>query len=505
MNWHTMLIASVAFATCTGAAAQNLTMADLLTSSKPVNTNAPPGALVIGGQPAATIVIPPEPSDEILFATKQFQTYVEKMSGAVLPVATGNDEVAGNRILLGVPDLAQEAGVTVPEDLDEEGYLIRSAGPDLVVLGGSDRGTLHGVCGLLEDHLGIRWYVAGDPLGECVPQMDDIVLGELNDGQSPSFPMRWIGRDWKVNTEWGLMNRQNGQGGSLEAGFKVEPVSRSASNIYHTQHALLPHSEYFDKHPEYFALIDGERSKLGYRCKLCYSNPDVAREVARRMAELLEADPDIDLVSFTPTDGGLWCECEACRAMDEEDVLIDQSKSRRSLLFYNAIAAELRKTHPEAKILVGAYNVYNWPPKDRSIKADPMLAVIITHYWYCHAHPVADPDCPPNVRYAELIEQWQNIGCDIYYFEYYMNSSWHNLPWPIVHCLKEDMPWYHQRGHKGVFSQFETGNAWTLFPAYYIAAKLLWDVEADVDAIFDEMCDRLFGKGGPAMRLSPRV
>jgi hypothetical protein len=486
---------AAALAICSAAETQKLTMDDLLRSSQPVKTNCPPGALAVGGQPAATIVIPSEPSQELLFAARQLQRYLEKMSGAVLPVAWAKDEVAGNRVVLGQRGRPETAGVVVPSGLDAEGYLIKSAGRDLIILGGSDRGVLCGVCGLLEDHLGVRWYVAGDPLGECVPRQADILLKNVHDRQSPSFPMRWIGR----GSDWGVANRQNGPGAELAAGFKIEP------GIYHTQSRLLPHKVHFDKRPDYFAFIGGERSKDG-SCKLCYSNPETARQLARSMAGLLDADPHIDLISFSPTDGQLWCQCDGCRAMDEKGVPKDQRMSRRSLLFYNAIAAEVRKSHPEAKILVGAYNVYNWPPKDPTIKADPMLAVVITHYEdYCMAHPVADPDCPRNARYVQLIKQWENLGCDVCYYEYYHKGNWSDLPWPIVHSIKKDMPWYHRRGHLGVYTQFNEGNAWTLLPAYYVAAKLTWNVHADVDAIFDEMCHRLFGRAGSAMREYYRV
>ncbi len=433
-----------------------LSPSGLLPAGEAVRTDAPPGTLVADGQPAATIVLPAEPSDELVLAARQLQT---------------------------------AADIAVAPQLDDEGYVIKSLGPDLAIIGGSDLGAFYGVCGLLEDHLGVRWYVPGDPLGECVPEMKDIVLTDLDDRQTPSFPMRWIGRG-----HWSVMNRQNRGGDGLEPGFKIEP------GIYHTQGRLLPHTEYFNEHPEYFALVRGKRSE-NRQCKLCYSNPQVAREVAHHMAQLLEADPDLDLLSLSPTDGQLWCECEACQAMDEQDVPRDQSKSRRSLLFYNAVAAELRKTHPGAHMLVGAYNVYNRPPKDPEVKADPMLAVIITHYEdYCMAHPVNDPNCPPNRIYNEVIRAWQGLGCDIYFYEYYWKVNWMDLPWPITHCQAVDIPYFKSVGVKGVYTQFNTQNAWTLFPAYYVPAKLLWNVNADVEQILDEMCDRMFGAAGKAMR-----
>jgi len=198
----------------------------------------------------------------------------------------------------------------------------------------------------------------------------------------------------------------------------------------------------------------------------------------------------------------LYCECENCTAQDEADVPRDQSKSRRMLLFYNAVAAELRKTHPEAQMLVGAYHVYNWPPKDPTLRADPMINVIITHYEdYCMAHSVADESCPRNTRYRELIRAWQKLGCKVYFYEYYWKVNWMDLPWPIVHSIAGDMPYYQQIGVQGVYTQYTPSNIWTLFPGHYVAARLLWDVHTDVAAMMDEMYVNLFGKAAPAMKV----
>ena len=152
-------------------------------------------------------------------------------------------------------------------------------------------------------------------------------------------------------------------------------------------------------------------------------------------------------------------------------------------------------------MLVGAYNVYNWPAKDPRIKADPMLDVIITHYEdYCMAHPVGDPSCPRNRRYVELIKEWQALGCGVYFYEYYWKVNWFDLPWPIVHSVRGDMPWFKAQGCKGVYTQFSGDCVWAQFPVHYVAARLLWDVNADVDAIMAGMFDDLFGQGAEHMK-----
>ncbi len=487
-----VLIAPIlAVAGCTPAA----TVQEVQADGGPVVADAAPVTIVADGEPAATIVMRDHPTKELLFAAETLREYVRQMSGAVLPVATVDDEVQGNRILLGSSDACREAGRVPPRDLADGGYIICCADNDLAIVGGSDRGTVNGVMGLLDDHLGVRWYVPDDPLGTVVPQMATITLAGISETREPSFPMRWVGR----GSDWAIYNRQSCNGASLGANFAIEP------GIYHTQGALLRYEEYFPQHPEWFALIDGRRS-TNRACKLCYSNESCAAAVAANMSRLLDDDPGIDLVSFSPTDGQRWCQCEFCRAMDESGVPRDQSMSRRSLIFYNRLAANLRETHPDAHMLVGAYNVYNWPPRDRSIQADPMLSVIITHYEdYCMAHPINDPSCPRNRRYVDVLRAWDRLGTPVCYYEYYWKVNWMDMPWPIVHCLQQDIPWFHQRGDLGVFTQFTASNAWTLYPNYYIAARLLWDVDADVDALFDRMCNDLYGAAGPAVRDYYRV
>ncbi|NOZ21482.1 MAG: DUF4838 domain-containing protein [Planctomycetes bacterium] len=448
----------------------------------------PDRTIVLDGKPAATIYLRKGAQDREIEAATELQDYIAKATGAVLPIVREPDEPKGHAIRIGTR--------TPAEGASSEAFSVKVGPNQTDIVGNSPIAALYGACELLERGVGVRWYLPG-PMGEVVPKCKTLTLPALDVKESPSFPMRWIGRG-----KWALRNKQN----RCDDGFLIYP------GIYHTQNRILPHKQYFKEHPEYFALINGKRSAERV-CKLCYSNPDCVREVARNMAKMLDENPNIDLISLSPTDGQMWCECDGCRAMDPEGVTPnkrqprdaavpnDRAMSRRSLLFYNAVARELRKTHPKAKMLVGAYNVYNWPPKDPNVKADPMLAVIITHYDdYCMAHPVPDPACPLNQRYVKLIKEWQDMGCAIYYYEYYWKVNWLDLPWPIVHSIKGDMPWYKKQGHQGVYTQYTESNIWTLFPGHYVAARLLWDVNADVDAIVDKMYDDLFGAAAPHMK-----
>jgi len=492
------VVSALLLATLTVTGAGCVRAADtvsIIPATQPLVADAPARALVVDGRPAATIIVRDPPTAELQFAADTLQEYLRRMSGATLPIATAGAPVTGNRILLGLSDACREAGLSAPRDLDQDGYLLCAQGADVAIVGASDRGTVNGVVGLLDDYLGVRWYVPGDDLGTVVPQMHDIILPELHETREPSFAMRWVGE----GQDWAVLNRQSCAGEQLRASFRIEP------GIYHTQAALLPYAQYFPEHPEYFAFGGRVRSK-DPGCKPCYSDPQGPVAIAGNLGRLLDADPEIDLASFSPTDGQLWCGCDDCLALDEGNVPRDQRMSRRSLHYYNAVAAALRRTHPQARMLVGAYNVYTWPPSDRSMSADPMLSVVVTHYDdYCLAHSMADPTCARNQRFVELLNAWDRLGPDLCYYEYYWKVSWFDAPWPIVHSIARDIPWLKQRGDIGLYTQFRTSNAWTLYPNYWIAARLLWDHTANVDTLFDQMCADLYGPAGPAVREYYRV
>ncbi len=417
-----------------------------------------------------------------------------------LPIAKDDQPAHGNRVLLGntrftdgIVSSAERA------ELGEEDYVVRLTGRDLALVGGGPYGNIWAVAELY-DRLGGRWYMPGE-LGACVPRLETVRFDEFGVRRSPSFAMRWIGKD----TQWNLRNRTNRiDDPALPRAFVVYP------GIYHTQNRLLPNVDYGKTHPEFFALIDGKRSARVDERKLCNSNPELPGEIARNMGAMLEQLPGIDLISLSPTDGQSWCECDDCRAMDDDTtdpngpkVPRDRGYSRRQMILYNRVAEKLQEKFPDQLILVGAYNTYTWPPRDATVRGHKNLAVVICHYQpsaACLAHPVNDPTCEPNGRYRELIRAWQGHTPHVYFYEYYWKVNWLDLPWPITHTVAVDIPYYKSIGVEGVYTQYTAGSIWSNFIPMYVVARLLWDHTTDVPAVLDELYTKFYGKAATPMR-----
>ena len=124
-----------------------------------------------------------------------------------------------------------------------------------LIAGGSLRGNLYGVYGLLEDHLGCRWFAPG---ASRIPKRPRLVLGPVDEKKVPVLEYREPYVADCFDGDWCARNRVNSSSGRLEAkhGGKV----RFGDGFFvHTFSRLVPPEKYFKDHPEYFSQVGGKR------------------------------------------------------------------------------------------------------------------------------------------------------------------------------------------------------------------------------------------------------
>ena len=149
--------------------------------------------------PAAAIVTTAEP--HALRAAVAIQKYIEKMSGARLPIIKeGEATRLPVLIFVGHTAAARRFGVKIPagfnpairpEVFEEEGFVIKTKGAKVFIGGNSDgpyRGTIYGAYQFLE-RLGCRWYFPGE-WGEVVPEKKTVVFPETDLVSRPDFALR---------------------------------------------------------------------------------------------------------------------------------------------------------------------------------------------------------------------------------------------------------------------------------------------------------------------------
>ena len=105
-----------------------------------------------------------------LLAATELQQYIEKISGARLPMVSETQEVGGAVVLVGAGKKATAMNLPIPAgvtpDRKEEGYLIYAT-KDVLVLAGNDEGPYVGTFYAVSEFLnrqGVRWFMPGDYL-----------------------------------------------------------------------------------------------------------------------------------------------------------------------------------------------------------------------------------------------------------------------------------------------------------------------------------------------------
>jgi hypothetical protein len=196
--------------------------------------------LVVDGQSEYSIVIPSGATSHEKKAAEELSYYIEKISGAMLPVVAGDEKTGQKEILIGDNRHLIKAGIKTDfKKLDEDGYHILTLKDYLIIAGGEAKGALYGVYRFLEDFLGCRMYTPDDIY---IPLQETISIPGIDLLSNPAFDMRTLyfpAKDHQDYADW--------------HGFDSHKDRiREWGSWVHTFKDLLPADEYFNTHAECF-------------------------------------------------------------------------------------------------------------------------------------------------------------------------------------------------------------------------------------------------------------
>ncbi|MEN6371351.1 MAG: DUF4838 domain-containing protein [Armatimonadota bacterium] len=446
--------------------------------------------LVKDGKSGYVIIIAKDASPSEHRAAAEFQRFIGEMSGVTIPYAPDSANPPENAVLIGNSEALKSLGLEIDfDDLGEEGYTIRTAGKRLVIAGGKLRGTMYGVSGLLEDVLGCRWYSSKV---SRIPSKPTIDIDNLNITEKPAFEYREPFYTEAWDKDWAARNRNNGATMELdeETGGKLVYYP-----FVHSFDKLVPLDKYWDTHPEYFSLVKGERVKEN--TQLCMSNPDVLKIATATVMEWIKEHPEAKIYSVSQNDWNRNCQCDKCRAIDEEE----GSPSGLLLRFCNAIAEEVEKAYPDKLIDTLAYEWTEKPPK--ITKPRHNVRVRLCPIKCCEAHPYESCDKQENIDFAANLKEWARITDNLYIWHYNTSFKHYLLPFPDYRQLPDSAKLYKKYGVVGVFWQGsypEGGGGEFAELKSYMLAKLSWNPNVDADAVIKDFLDGYYGTGGKYIR-----
>lgn len=445
------------------------------------------------------IVIAPKAPRVEVYAAEEFRDHFAQASGMRLPIVRSPNEALGNKghvyIGAGPAMRASQVGFD-PDGYGDEDFRIVIRDGNIAIGGRSlagTRGTLYGVYTFLEDYVGVRFLSVDHT---HVPKLDTWhVISPVDRFYHPPLRFRW--------SYYGETN----QNPAFAARIRVNTVTsdeklggKTGMNlINHSFYRHLSADKYGKEHPEYFALVGGER-KLdigGGGPELCLTHPDVLRIVTESVLNDLKQNPGLENISVSQNDNNKYCRCTNCAALDKRE-----GTPMGSLLsFVNAVADEVAQAHPDAMVGTLSYWYSRKPP--RTVKPRPNVQVQLCSIECCILHPINDPACKKNVQFCQDLADWGKMCDQISIWNYNTNFSNYLLPCPNLRVIESNIRYFVANNAKGIFMQ-AAGNALGAEMSElrnYVMANLLWDPTRCAQTLVDEFLDLHYGpSAGPIRR-----
>lgn len=459
-------------------------------SLAPLGEPGRPLVLAERGKTHYVIVIPARPTTQEKKAADDLALWLGMMTGARFPIAADSAPAIETEICLGRTSRLPRAGLPhAKADLGDEGYAIAAQGSRLFLLGGRKRGPIYAVYALLEEDLGCRWY-AGE--SSRIPHRPTLRFSPVPRAYVPQLLIRDPFYKDAFNATWSLRNRTNAPGAAVpeEWGGRVDYDGL----FVHTFDRLVPSSQYFNDHPEYFSLIDGKRTPR----QLCLTNPEVVRIAATNVLQALKESPNSEIAEVSPNDGGGHCGCPTCAALDAEN----GSPAGSLINFVNQIAEAVGKQYPQVWISTLAY----LDTVDAPTKVRPRRNVIVRlcndlHAWRYPLIDFISSSYDESKRYRNAIISWAKIGENLSIWDYTTNFSHYLAPMPNMHVLAPSVRFYVEHNVKGIMFQgaYQSPGGERMEMRAWVMAKLLWDPSRDVNRLIQDFVWGYYEEAAPAI------
>ena len=439
-----------------------------------------------------TIVSPEAPKPYEVTAAKELGAYLGKC------VPSGNVTVAGVKDVafhVGDTALAREKGLAA-EQIDEDRWIIRSFGKDVVLVGGGTRGTLYAVSHFLEDFCDVRWWSDRE---EDAPVRESLALPALDISGKPAFAYRSIHRSRRppeADPRLAIRRRLNSNGlvpipAEWGGGVEYGPPDHA-----HTFDMYLPWAKYGKEHPEWYSLVGGRRIGGQGDGQLCLSNPDLHAAFLGKLREMIaKGDANARAKGLLPprlyeismNDNGRACECEACKADYGK-----WGKSGQYLRFVNALAAEIAKERPDLFLTTLAYIYTEEPPKGDVRAADNVIVKLCD----TKSNAAASILEPGNDVFKKLLAGWQGKFSRLFVWDYAITFDKRTLGFPYASEFHYADTYRHYiaNGVSGIFWEHEdplVSDLWEI--KFYIESRFFEDPYLDEDALLRDAFARYFG------------
>jgi len=380
-------------------------------------------------------------------------------------------------------------GPKVPQlnALDDEGFVIRVLRDDAGRANGlqfaskSSIGQFWALSYFFHNVVGARWVLPG-AVGEVVPpgpwhvpaRYEVIHPGPQYQQRSLLTERLYLFKKEKAYGRIQSMLYMNSQGGF------------SRFQYHHNMLHIFPPARYAAEHPDYYPVANGKRRVPDANAiqgwQPCFTHPDAVRVTLDYAKELFERRPHLRSLSLAPNDSRGYCNCDRCLALGDPTTPLykdannasGRTYSRQYYHYVRKVAEAFAVEHPDRLVTVLPYQDVADPP------TEPLPDNVICVFF-------GNPSDQP-AHFARWQKTVKHFGMYLW-----VGSDW---VWPGGFSRRDAQQYVRSMRDTGavLFKAEQTSTYCLGGVNFWVVSNLLWDVNADVDALVRDYCDSAFGE-----------
>ncbi|MFH0963763.1 MAG: DUF4838 domain-containing protein [Planctomycetota bacterium] len=456
------------------------------------------------GVERCAIVVGANADPAIAEAAADLKEYLGR-AGIEAEVVAGSGGGEGRRILLGADAAGVGEGDLPVVEAGIEACRMRERGGAIVIAGRDPIATANGVYTFLMKRLGVRWFVPG-PMGEYVPsgKRGEVFEGVGDEVIAPVFAPR----DWKgfwmpgrAEASWVTWMRRNRMMSPAASPY----ASGNAKESYNSwQH---PFWQKFKDDESMYPLVDGKRMVVDFFRKLkpnerrcifapCWSRPEAAATLIDVANKFFDDNPEAGAMPFGLDDVDIYCECDACRALDGDAPVGFTSPipdvSNRWYWLVNEVAKGVAKAHPDKYLKTLIYKNVRAAPTTIGKLEPNVIGVLAASTASGAEWRVAA------IREKEMAESaaWSRVCSHLGRWEYLGLAEL--VPRYYPHLTDEQIRF--DAGHGITIVDDQTPCVFpNVAPMYWCAQQLYWEPDAPIDGLLAEFFAGVFAEAAKPM------
>lgn len=447
------------------------------------------------------ILLPTSPNTKEQKAAELLSKSLNIMTGAEFNIIREKNGIKPVKPLLsiGKTELYKHSGITPKTDMQEEGYCIAEKDGDLFFVGGIRRGPINAVIALLSEDLGCRWYA--QKTKPLIPFYSTLFVEIAPRCYVPKLKIREL-LYWEAwDSEWALMNRLNpafSRFSTIDEQYGGA-VNYPTNCFVHTYWELVPPVEHFQHNPEYYAYhhlaADGKRKKFRWP-QLCLSNQNVVKAAIAGALNILEKNPDCELLSVSQNDfRGGFCECHDCEAMNKRL----GGKSGSVIEFAKKVQAGVRLVYPNVRVSTLAYQETFLP--SAVVDSDGIIIMLCTDTHALSRNNLLF-DVTETDQFINALHLWHQKASEIHLWDYTIDFHDFLRPLPNINVINRNIDIYMKNNVSGLMMQGDYRSPGSPRAALrcWVFAQKMWNPMLNIDALVKDFTLGYFGPAGEEMQ-----